>query len=291
MSLQALTLERLAEIPLPWPPEGGDKHDRGTVLVAAGGPDVPGAAVLTGRAALRVGAGRIRLAAARASALALGLAVPEAGIVRLAAGWDEHLLRSAARALARAAADCDALVIGPGLTDPGVARRLSRDSLQANVTAGAVIDAAALPRAAEAVGFARLAGGRVVLTPHAGEMAGMMDVGKARVMAEAPALAREAAARFQAVVVLKGAVTHVATPAGRCWRHEGGVVGLATSGSGDVLAGAISGLIGRGAAPECAALWGVYLHAAAGAQLSKTMGPLGFTASDVVERLPRLLPG
>lgn len=119
----------------------------------------------------------------------------------------------------------------------------------------------------------------------------MMDVDKARVKAEAAALAREAAARFQAVVVLQGAVTHVATPAGRCWRHEGGGVGLATSGSGDVLAGAIAGLLGRGAAPERAALWGVCLHAAAGAQLVETMGPLGFTASDVVETLPRLLPG
>lgn len=120
---------------------------------------------MTGRAALRVGAGRIRLAAARASALALGLAVPEAGIVRLAAGRDGRLLRSAARALAQAAADCDAMVIGPGLTDPGVARPLSRGALQANMTAGAVIDAAALPRAAEAAEFAHLAGGRAVLTP------------------------------------------------------------------------------------------------------------------------------
>lgn len=290
MSLQELTRERLAELPLPRPPEGGDKHDRGTVLVAAGGADVPGAALLTGRAALRAGAGRIRLAAGRASALGLGLAVPEAGIVRLAAARDGSFLRSAARTLALAAANCDGLAIGPGFTDEGVARALSDAALRANPTAGAVIDAAALPQANEAEAFACLAGGRVVLTPHAGEMARMMGVGKARATDDAPALAREAAARFKAVVVLKGATTHVATPAGRCWRHEGGVVGLATSGSGDVLAGVIAGLLARGAAPERAAIWAVYLHAAAGARLSEEIGSVGYTASDVVEMLPRLLP-
>lgn len=290
MSLQSLTAERLAEHPLPRPPEDGDKHDRGTVLATAGGAAVPGAAILTGRAALRVGAGRIRLAAGRAGGITLGLAVPEARIVSVAATRDGELLASAARALARSAADCDALVIGPGLTNARVARILTRAVLESNATAGAVVDAAALPEARGAEVFARLAGGRVVLTPHAGEMAGMMDAPKAEVTANAPAFAREAAARFQCVVVLKGAATHVATPDGRCWRHQGGVVGLATSGSGDVLAGVIAGLLARGAAPERAATWGVHLHAAAGARLSETVGPLGFTASDVVETLPLMLP-
>lgn len=289
MSIQPLTAESLAEHPLPRPPEDGDKHDRGTVLVAAGGGPVPGAPILTGRAALRVGAGRIRLAVGRVGAVALGLAVPEARIIRVAATRDGDFLGSAARALARAAADCDALVIGPGLTDARVAGTLARAVLDANA-AGAVIDAAALPEAARAEAFARLAGGRAVLTPHAGEMAEMMGVPKAVIVADAPAVAREAAARFRSVVLLKGAISHVATPDGRCWRHEGGVFGLATSGSGDVLAGVIAGLLARGAAPERAAIWGVHLHARAGTQLSETMGPLGFTASDVVETLPRMLP-
>ena len=233
---------------------------------------VPGAPILTGRAALRVGAGRIRLAVGRAGAVALGLSVPEAGIIRVVSTHDGDFLASAAWTLARAAADCDASVIGPGMSDARVAGILTRALLQATA-AGAVVDAAALPAVRSAEAFARLGRGRTVLTPHAGEMAEMMDAPKAEVLANPPAFAREAAARFQSVVVLKGAISHVATPDGRCWQHEGGVFGLATSGSGDVLAGVIAGLMARGAAPERAAIWGVHLHAGAGAQRDGAQRP------------------
>ncbi len=118
----------------------------------------------------------------------------------------------------------------------------------------------------------------------------MMNVSEEAVKADPLGWGQRAAERFQSVVVMKGATSFVVTPAGQAWRHDGGVVGLGTSGSGDVLAGIIAGLLARGAAPERAARWGVYLHAAAGARLTEALGPLGFLASDLLDVLPKVLP-
>jgi ADP-dependent NAD(P)H-hydrate dehydratase len=289
MSVRPLTAETLAEFPLPEPPPDGDKHDRGSLLVVAGGGAVPGAALLTGRAALRVGAGRVRLAAGGPASAALGLAIPEARIVTVPTTEAGDFRGRAARSLSAVAETSDAIVVGPGLIETRIAGRLTRALLGAHRTAGVVVDAAALPRGEDGP-FARLAAGRAVLTPHAGEMATMMGVEKEAVTADSLEWARRAAERFQSVVVMKGATTFVAPPGGQAWRHDGGVVGLGTSGSGDVLAGIIGGLLARGAAPEQAAAWGVHLHAAAGARLTEALGPLGFLASDLLDVLPSVLP-
>jgi hydroxyethylthiazole kinase-like uncharacterized protein yjeF len=130
---------------------------------------------------------------------------------------------------------------------------------------------------------------RVLLTPHAGEMAKLTGLTKDAVVADPAAVAARAARRWNAVVALKGSVTYVATPAGRLWCHQGGNVGLASSGSGDVLAGIIAGLAARGAALEQAAAWGVALHAHAGDRLAKRIGTLGFLAREIGAEIPGLL--
>ena len=117
----------------------------------------------------------------------------------------------------------------------------------------------------------------LILTPHAGEMAHLCGRSKQTVSADPQGTALEAARRWNAVVALKGATTVIATPDGRLWTHCGGEAGLATSGSGDTLAGIIGGLAARGATPEQACAWGVVLHAGAGARLA-SRGPLGFLA-------------
>ncbi len=91
------------------------------------------------------------------------------------------------------------------------------------------------------------------------------------------------------MVALKGQDTWVATPDGSVWRHEDGPIGLATSGSGDVLAGLITGLLARGASPLQAAAWGVWLHAQAGRRLSQRIGPLGFLARELAAEAPALM--
>jgi NAD(P)H-hydrate repair Nnr-like enzyme with NAD(P)H-hydrate dehydratase domain len=105
------------------------------------------------------------------------------------------------------------------------------------------------------------------------------------------AAALDAAARWNATVALKGAETFVATPEGELWRHDGrGLVGLATSGSGDVLAGVIAGLAARGAPLAQAAAWGVTLHARAGAALARRVGTLGTLARELALEVARALP-
>lgn len=279
----------LAALGLPPARQGGDKDTRGCALVVAGGGGVPGAPLLTGRAALRVGAGKLQLAATPGVAIALGMAMPEAMIVVGSGAPDHEFCAGAADAVASAAEGADAACIGPGMLDIDVARDMALVLLTRCLDLQCVIDAGALPAPTGREAFASAACGRVILTPHAGEMASLLDCSKEDVRAGPLEAARTAAEGLQSVVVLKGATTFVVTPDGRSWRHDEGVVGLGTSGSGDVLAGVITGLLARGAPPAVAAIWGVYLHAAAGRRVSGTIGSLGFLASDLLPVLPKLL--
>ena len=286
---EPVTPDCLAALILPPARQGGDKDSRGCALIVAGGGGVPGAPLLTGRAALRVGAGKLQLAATPGIAIALGMAMPEAMIVVGSGATNHEFCAEAADAVAAAADEADAACIGPGMLDINVARDMALVVLSRCLDLPCVIDAGALPAPTTREAFAAAAGGRAVLTPHAGEMASLLGCSKGDVLARPLAAARTAAEGFQSVVVLKGATTFVVTPDGRSWRHDGGVVGLGTSGSGDVLAGVITGLLARGAAPAVAAVWGVYLHAAAGRRVSGTLGTLGFLASDLLPVLPGLL--
>ena len=102
-------------------------------------------------------------------------------------------------------------------------------------------------------------------------------------------VALDAAKKWNAFVALKGATTLVATPEGHLWRHVGGSAGLATSGSGDTLAGAIAGLCARGATLEQACAWGVVLHARAGEQLSKRISQIGYLAREIPDEMLAVL--
>ncbi|WP_421729154.1 NAD(P)H-hydrate dehydratase [Brevundimonas sp.] len=271
----------LVDYPLPRLATDGDKEDRGAVLVVGGDALMAGAAILAGVAALRVGAGKLQIRADRASATGMAIAVPEARIIVANATRAAPLISDAAKA--------SALVIGPGMETGSARRRLARKLLESGPDVPAVIDAGALPLKNEASAFAEWAAGRTILTPHAGEMAAILGRDKNAILADPLVAAREAAALFRSVVVMKGATTFVVSPDGAAWRHDGGVAGLGTSGSGDVLAGAIGGILARGAAPIVAALWGVVLHAQAGLALAAAGAPLGFLAREIPERLPFIL--
>jgi NAD(P)H-hydrate repair Nnr-like enzyme with NAD(P)H-hydrate dehydratase domain len=128
-----------------------------------------------------------------------------------------------------------------------------------------------------------------VLTPHAGEMANLLDEPKERVEAQPAACARRAAEQFGAIVALKGAESWIAAPDGSLYHYTGGTVGLATSGSGDTLAGIVAGLAARGAPALHAAIWGAWLHGAAGRLLGRKVGPIGFLARELLDEIPGLL--
>ena len=101
-------------------------------------------------------------------------------------------------------------------------------------------------------------------------------------------MAQRMAQRWQATVALKGPVTYIAAPDGRLWKHEGGNVGLAASGSGDTLAGILAGLLARGALPELATQWAVYAHGEAGRRLARH-GPYGVLAREIPGEIPGIL--
>lgn len=130
---------------------------------------------------------------------------------------------------------------------------------------------------------------RVALTPHAGEMAHLWGVDKGAIADTAPVRAQLAATRWNAIVALKGATTHLAAPDQDLWRHQGGNSGLAISGSGDTLAGVIAGLAARGTPLWQACAWGIVLHAQAGEALARRIGPLGYLAREIADEIPQLL--
>lgn len=284
MSLIEATPQALRAWPPPPVGEVTDKEARGRLVVLGGSGQVAGALILSGVAALRVGAGKLQIGAPEGFATALALAVPEARVIPLAQTAAGEVAPDAADTIARSVAKCDAAVVGPGMLDEDAAGALMLKLLEQEGPA-MVVDAAAMSVLAKCPDAARRRAGRLILTPHAGEMASLTSASKAEVEADPVGVARRLAASLQAVVALKGAVTFIVSPDGQAWRHSGGSRGLATSGSGDVLAGVIGGLLARGATPLQAAVWGVYVHGAAGRALAKRIAPVGFLARELLDEI------
>jgi hydroxyethylthiazole kinase-like uncharacterized protein yjeF len=271
--------------PLPQPDPEGDKETRGRALVIAGSPEMPGAALLASIAALRAGAGRLTVATAARIAPGLALALPEGRVIALPDTPEGGLRADGVGTLERVLKKTQAVLLGPGLQDEAATKSFVQAMLARCGEAAVVLDALAMNVVDVVPRFER----PVLLTPHAGEMARLTGAGKATILQDGERACREAAQRWNAVVALKGARTWIATPQGQTWHHDGGSVGLATSGSGDVLAGLVAGLAARGAPLAQACVWGVALHARAGLALATQRGPLGFLARELPGEVPRLM--
>jgi len=269
-------------------PRGADsKYARGTVLVIGGARQTPGAALLAGTAALRVGAGRLSLAVAESVAVPVAIAVPESAVTGLAETGSGSVRGDDAEKLASTLEGAKAIVVGSGLDDADEAETLVRHLLRlVGPAAPVLLDAYALgvvPRLAAELGAWH---GRLVLTPNKGEATRLLgrDIrGEGDGFVDDLA---EVAERYGAVVTCFGAI---ASSTGERWQVDSGQGGLGTSGSGDVLAGAIGGLLARGATPAQAACWGTHLHAAAGDRLTARVGPTGYLARELVDGLPEVL--
>lgn len=285
----AVTRALLRRMALPEPDAGGSKDERGRVFVVGGSVPVPGALVLAGTAALRAGAGKLTLATCARIAPLIGVAVPEALVMGLATTRSGGIAPAAATPIIGAARQVNALLIGPGMMNDRTTTALVARVVRRLESPTLVLDAGALSTLIDQRDALRALGGNIVLTPHAGEMASMLGISESEVAADALGIARRAARELGATVALKGATTFVATPDGTAYRYDGGNVGLATSGSGDTLAGIVAGLAARGATPVRAALWGVYLHGAAGNALARRLGPLGFLARELLDEVPALM--
>jgi ADP-dependent NAD(P)H-hydrate dehydratase len=278
---------------LPMPSADSDKEGRGHVLILGGSREMPGAVILAATAALRAGAGKLTIATGKSVAQLVALALPEARVIGLAETDTGGFTGEAVAMLDPLADQVTAILIGPGMQDEPATAALVHallPRLEGSDTS-VVLDACAMgailfpPEGTAPFRFAQ----PVVLTPHAGEMAHLSGEDKEAILADTDRHAQEAAETWHAIVALKGARTVVAAPTGELWQHEGGNVGLATSGSGDTLAGIIAGLAARGATLPQATCWGVALHAQAGARLGAQFGQLGYLAREIPGEIPFLL--
>ena len=267
-----------------FPPRAGDafKNRYGHLVVVGGLPGKAGAALLAAMAAVRSGAGLVTLATHHETAARIEGLHPELMVEGPLTSKDEWI-RNDARALETVLQGKTAAVLGPGLsTRPGAAAVVAA-VLESGLPA--VIDADALNLLADDPDTAAGLGPTRVITPHPGEAARLLGGSSADVQADRVTAARELARRTGAVAVLKGAGTVVAAPDGRLAINATGGPGLATAGSGDVLAGIVGALLARGLPPFEAACAGVYVHGRAGDLATGALTEHSVGASDVVEAL------
>ena len=264
------------------PDDGGDKHDRGTVAVVGGGTSTPGAVLLAGLAALRVGAGRLQVVTVDTTSVALAVSLPEAMVSGLPADEAGSISADAADQLLDTLGGAGTVVLGPGLSGDGVPTLLERVLPALGDDVALVLDAVALTALARRPDLLGPLAARTVLTPNSGELAALLDGERLEEREACTAVVR----KYGAVVSGRG---WVVGPDGRTWREEAGGIGLGTSGSGDVLAGLVGGMLARGAEPAQAAVWGQYVHAAAGDRLAAHLGRLGFLARELLDEVPRVL--
>ncbi|MDF3001362.1 MAG: NAD(P)H-hydrate dehydratase [Bacillota bacterium] len=245
------------------------KGDCGKILIYAGSKGMAGAAVLSARAALRTGAGLVRVSVPEELFPILQIGVPEATCLSR-----ERLLEDLMQ--------YTAIVIGPGLGVDAKDGVLIKKILRAT-DKPVVLDADGLNLLRGELDIMKEARAKLILTPHPGEAARLLERKAAEINEDRLKSAMELASRTGSVTVLKGAGSVVATPEGKTYINTTGNPGMATGGSGDVLSGMIAALAGQGLDRESAAMAGVYLHGLAGDLASDRMGEYGVIATDIAD--------
>jgi len=266
------------------------KFSSGSVLVAGGSRGLTGAPVLASLAAARAGAGYVTVAVPASVGQIVAGKLLEVMTIELPDDPDSGLKRGTSRTVVERAARGGALVLGPGLgrlpTAVSFAQAVAR---YAGVPL--VLDADGLNAHAEEGSLEGVADRKAptVMTPHAGELARLLQVQTADVDAHRLELARRLASQAQAVVVLKGDDTLVVAPDGRTAVSPGGAPALATAGTGDVLSGITGAFLAKGVDAFTAACAAVMVHLKAGRIAARDLGPEGVIASDVIAALPKAL--
>ena len=298
-----------------WLPQRAASAHKGTfgrALIVAGSVNYVGAATLAGSGAKRVGAGLVTMALPMPIQPAVAATLTEATYLLLP--HDLGVIASGAVGVLRERlGDYDSLLLGPGLTQEketvsfvhaflGLERANRKGQIgflpyaameepQRPELPPLVVDADGLNALAKVDGWWKALPPDTILTPHPGEMARLMggEATAKEVQADREGIARRMAAKWGAVVVLKGAFTVVAAPDGHVMILPFANPGLATAGSGDVLAGAIVGLRAQGMGAFEAAVAGAYLHGLAGELVRDDLGDMGMVAGDLPSRLPLAL--
>jgi ADP-dependent NAD(P)H-hydrate dehydratase / NAD(P)H-hydrate epimerase len=273
---------------LPLRPADTHKGRSGHLLVVAGSPGKTGAAAMTAFSALRVGAGLVTIGVAEGLNPVMEALVLEAMTAPLPDNGGGVLGMNARDVILSLAQGKSCLALGPGLGPAPETGRLIRNLVHSSPIP-LVIDADGLNHLAGETELLKNLAFPVVLTPHPGEMARLLGTTPRVVQGDRIACARDFATSMNLHVVLKGARTVIAHPDGAVFINPTGNPGMASGGMGDVLTGAIAGLIAQGIRPELAARAGVFLHGAAADSLARSLGPWGYLAGEVMNALPREL--
>ena len=273
---------------LPSRPFSSHKGSFGHLVVIAGSEGKTGAAALAGEGALRAGAGLVTVGVPASLNDILEVKLTEAMTVSLAEAPGARALGLAAWPMLKDfLTDKAALALGPGLgTHPETQELVRR--LVKELPLATVIDADGLNALAGHADALKNAAGPRLLTPHPGEMAGLLGCTSKEIQGNRLGFAREAAAQFGAIIVLKGAQTLVAAPDGRVSINSTGNPSLASGGTGDVLTGIIGGFLAQGLTPWDAARLGAYLHGLAADYLMGEAGH-GLIAGDLIDIFPEVL--
>ncbi len=278
---------------LPARPAGANKGTFGRVLAVVGSENYTGAAYLACMGAARVGAGVVTLSTASSLQPVLASKLSEITYAPLPETAKGTLSKKAAAAILSILPYYRVLLMGCGIGQLPHTKSFIR-----GVLAGLpqkppllILDADALNIVSEMDRWWDKLPAGAIVTPHAGEMSRLLKTSIEEVQANRFEVCRRAAAEWNKIVVLKGAYTIIAEPLGRARVCDAANAGLASAGTGDVLAGAIAGLVGQGVPPFDAASLGVFLHAAAGELVKDELGDTGMLASDLLPVLPKVIKG
>ena len=279
-------MEIVREVPKLKPrPVDGHKGTFGRVCVIAGSIGMTGAAALVGRAALRAGAGLVRVATAKSALPIVASIEPSYTTAPLPEDSAGRISAKAINAILNAAAENDVVAIGPGLGQSSGLRSIVEALLQQEGLR-LIIDGDGLNNLSKLTGWPKKRKANVTLTPHPGEMKRLWS---ALFREEMPHDRQEAATRMAsttgAVVALKGAGT-VVTDGNRVYINTTGNPGMATAGSGDVLTGVLAALMGQGMDNFDSTVLGVYIHGLAGDIAADRLGQISLMATDIIDALP-----
>jgi NAD(P)H-hydrate epimerase len=263
----------------------GHKGDYGKVCIIAGSVGMSGAAALAGRAALRAGAGLVRVATPKSVLPIVAAIEPSFTTIALPEDGNGQISAKAINTILEAIGENDAVAFGPGI-GTSVALRSILETLLEQESLRLVVDADGLNNLAGIKNWPARLKAKLILTPHPGEMKRLWSgLLREELPAERQEQALQLSQRTNSIVVLKGAGT-VVSDGEKVYINKTGNPGMATAGSGDVLTGVITALIGQGLTGFDAAVLGVYLHGLAGDIAAEKVGQVSLMTTDIIDSLP-----
>jgi ADP-dependent NAD(P)H-hydrate dehydratase len=272
--------------PLPGLSDATSKLARGTVLIVGGTTQTPGAMFLAGVAALRAGAGRLQIATTRPTAVAVALAVPEARVIDLETAGAE-IQPLAIDEIASDIAKADTVLVGTGALDPDNAAAVAKAVLNHMApTARIVFDAGSLAVVHAERETVRELRDRAVLIPNVTEAGHLLDREPQEIESSPAVAMTQLVDNFETVVALRMATTYAAASTGPIYRDDCGHPALATSGSGDVFAGILTGLLTSGAPSLAATIRAVRCHGLSGHAAVRRLGAHAILARELLQEIP-----